>query len=100
MELEASWRSFVTARMVMMSLAIEKLQAENKILWEEIRNMQQKNRGWRGAKGYKDDGGMDEEDCGVDVGKGVGGEVRGEVRDGVRGDRGQEGKCRDGDGEG
>ena len=43
LEMEANWWSFVTTRMVTMSLAVEKLQAENEMLWEEVRDMRQEN---------------------------------------------------------
>lgn len=39
MEIEASWQSFVTARMVMMSMALDKLLVKNEGLRQEIREM-------------------------------------------------------------
>ena len=45
---EASWQSFVTARMAMMGLVLDKLQRENKCLQEEIQGMQNKNTEDRG----------------------------------------------------
>ena len=43
LEIESSWQSFVTARMAMMDLELDKLQRENEMLQEEIRNIKEEN---------------------------------------------------------